>query len=101
MTCTSTCPGSVANCQCEGAEGTLTWIVGPLDDPVFRIAYSDTVRDPTPQISANGYTAVLSAVDMSNIFSSTLSVTVNLEQVSVVCRSNTVSRSTTLQAASK
>ncbi len=104
LTChTSTCPGSVANCQCEGVEGALEWTVNSLDTPalqIFRITYSVNNQSPSPQPNANGYSAILSGVDMSGprpILSSTLSITLSQEE----CESNVAINSTALQMASK
>ena len=90
-----TCPGTIVNCECEGAEGLLIWTISSTEGGPCEILYSaSNSAEPARTITGdcNNITTNASSMTRNNmlsVFNSSLSVTLMEDTATVSCKNIT------------
>ena len=91
---TPTCPGTVVNCQCNGAAGSVTWRISS-ERSSCRIEYYDPMNTQRPDNTDGNCGAVTTDVSTESVasnplflFNSNLSINL-MESVTVSCGDTT------------
>ena len=87
-----TCPGTVVNCECEGAVGSLTWTISSTESGPCEILYSVSNSAGTITGDCINITANASSVTRNSnlaLFNSSLGVTLMEDTTTVSCKNIT------------
>ena len=87
-----TCPGTVVNCECEGAEGLLIWTISSTESGHCEVLYSVSNSAGTITGDCSNITTNVSSVirnNMLSLFNSSLSVTLMEDITTVSCKNIT------------